>query len=472
MRYWTKPEELLLCDILDSILSQSTFSTFVQLTAEVRLKFQDAAEVGESVFTKEQITNKIVGLGRTHGLKPDTLLRNWADYGPKMRSHFEGGKRKSTSTYPPQTDNTLNEGSTFNLEDLGESTAQGDGGETLRPSLSNGAGQSSRSAPTSSSPSDTISVDFRDDEAERTPPVHSSGIQLEEWELQFLLHLREQRGSTGYEPPLPKRHIQNVLQKTMQQIDETFVHVMLGTRIVMPTSSRLTGEPLELTRLLVDSPTDGQTERRLKALIAGPHMSERTLFRAYTAAAIYEWALKSFDANLAHIPSSDYNHEIARGVSVKRVNQYIDKVIRPALSSSASELQEKLYNVFISISAPAVREGKSAAGEGFEFQDRQLRQWQERVQTGLLELLDTRATMAKCSLLYGFRLPAVGHPFEAEWMEPAHPEDQAFGKSDLVYVCLRPAVFAHDRNGGVAPPVLVSPALVMLEGYEPDLTMT
>ncbi|KIW88502.1 uncharacterized protein Z519_11071 [Cladophialophora bantiana CBS 173.52] len=405
MCYWTKPEEVLLCDVLDSLLSQSTFSTVAQLAAEVRLKFQDTTEEAESAFTKEQITNKIVGLGRSHGLKLDRLLRNWADYGPKMRDYFEGGKRKST--YPHQTDNTLNEGSTFNLEDPGESPAQGDGGETLRLSLSNEAGQTSHATSTSSSPSDSISVDFRDAEAERKPPVHSSPIDLEEWESQFLLRPREHRGSTGYEPPLPKRHIQNVLQKTMQQIDETFVHIIQGTRIVTPTSSRLTGEPLKLTRLLVDSSADGQTERRLKALIAGPHMSERALFRAYTAATIYEWALKSFDAKLTHIPSSDCeqctilnicedcNHEIARSVSVKRVNQYIDKVIRLALPSSASELQEKHYNVLIRISAPAVREGKSMAGEGFEFQDRQLREWQEHVQTALLELLDTRATMAK-----------------------------------------------------------------------------
>ncbi|KIW30964.1 uncharacterized protein PV07_02650 [Cladophialophora immunda] len=477
--HWTLVEELLLFDALD-YLAKKPFSTVVQVVAEAHSHFlENNGKSGVSARTTTQIQNKVNGISRKLGIKPEQLLRNWEDYRSQVREGFE--RRGQTSTPKKRRLKTVAKSIT------GSDTSQSkdDDRVTVAPAdeVRESPPPGSPIAPTTSPLSDLDHFHLPDSELDTDFPFRRYSMALEEWEFNFLNYLREHRGDTGYMAPLPKQHIQNILQKTMKLIDESFSHFALGTRTVMPTSSGLTGEALELSCLLVDSPRDGPTDRRLKALIAGPHMCDQILFRAYTAAAIYEWVLKPFDDNLRHIPSPNceqctifniceqYNHYIARNVSVKRANQYIDKVIRPALPRRASEIQEKLYKVLISISIPSARVGKPE-NKGFELQDQKLRQWQEHVEAALLDLLDMRTTMAKCSLVYGFRLPAVGCLFDGDWMEPAHPENEGFARDDHVYLCLRPAVFAQNRLENTAPPVLVSPALVMLEGYEVDLTMT
>ncbi|KIX92711.1 uncharacterized protein Z520_11563 [Fonsecaea multimorphosa CBS 102226] len=479
---WTKEEEEFLCDSLDRVVGES-FPGVSQTATEVQSDFVNNFEQGASQPTHTQIFNKIHGIARSLGIKPDDLLRNWADHVTKVRTKLEARKRGPA----PKKRRRKMESELFSDEDAFQSNNSHNNSQKNSAARESEVAESSPAgspeAPTTSPLSECNPSLTQHNEADTDLPLRRHSMDLDEWEYKFLTYLRAHRGTIGYATPLAHEHIQQRLQKTMYLMDESFVRFMQGTRTIMPTSSRLTGQSLELVRVLVDSTKDEAAKRRLKTLVAGPHMSDRVLFRACAAAAIYKWALNPFDQSVRHVPSPDcdqcklfdicdhFNHHLVRNVSVNRFNQYLDKVIRPSLPGRASEIQEKLYNVFISISVPSARVGNSE-NEGFEFQDRKLGQWQESIETALLELLDMRTTMAKCMLVYGSRLPSIGHPFEAEWMEPAHREDNRFTTSDRVYLCLRPAVFAHNRLDNPRPKILVSPALVMVEGYEADLTQT
>ena len=158
--------------------------------------------------------------------------------------------------------------------------------------------------------------------------------------------------------------------------------------------------------------------------------------------------------------------------SIKRrkFNRYIDNLMENELRLWASELQKRFLGAMVTVFNDAAGPSQSAAA-GINTRDKTLRKWKLEVQAAFGEVLKLRASMAKSSITYGFRFPGANDRFE-DWMEPAHLNTNTLPKNDKVYLCMRPAVFSQDKYRGNTRQTLVSPALVMLEGRVPDLTMS
>lgn len=129
----------------------------------------------------------------------------------------------------------------------------------------------------------------------------------------------------------------------------------------------------------------------------------------------------------------------------------------------------RIYEALLSLFVP-VAGGSQDENSNFRSRQDKLREWERLVDGAVLEALKMIVTMAKCCLSYRFRFPWIGHKFQESWMEEAYISAGDLTKPNIVYLCLRPAVFSQGNSNGAIHDVVVSHALVVAERLAADAT--
>ena len=505
-RCWTEEEYDYLLNLLDT-LAGANFSTTKKCIEDIHCGFIKKYSSIESPLQPEHIKRKLDNIAKTLGLKPSKLLQGWKTYEPICR------KRKYYPATYGQTHEQRKEFATNETSRATRSTAtlsEDVVSEEIHLDADIVPAQhsvSSLAAAASNQASPTVSEFTQDLHSgatilpvfQNSLPVNNEALALSDWEVHLIQHLRQLEGSYVYKPPLPTHAVQELLQKSMAQLSDGLVFLLLAHPTMMLTVSNLTDASRKLGLLLTDSAADQSLEQQLGCLITGPASSVRVLFRAFSAAAVYQWVLQPFNEILPqpssscwhstvlssldickYIPETRYgtkltgsvdNEDTAKKMKTKWTHEYIDKVVKPKLPATANEIQTRLSQALVSLSVPPANLSQTTALQ-FDRRLGNISQWELLAEAAFINVLNMRADMIKCSVNYSFNFPAVGRRFDEEWMEPAHIEAGKFTEGNVVYLCLRPAVFSYDRHSANAPRVLVSRALVVIEGFVPDLTMT
>ncbi|KEF57013.1 uncharacterized protein A1O9_07203 [Exophiala aquamarina CBS 119918] len=154
---------------------------------------------------------------------------------------------------------------------------------------------------------------------------------------------------------------------------------------------------------------------------------------------------------------------------------WLQNVVRPALLGHADDCRKNLFGVFVSLASPPglQEQGISQAGANhlrtFENRKGHATIWEQRVTSAFHAALELRLELELSRDEYEYRFPSLGEPFEEEWMSAAHSMVGLILLGSKVYACLQPAIISVNRGNPDDDPVTVAKAIVMIEGYGPEV---
>ena len=501
-RVWSHQQTVQLYEILDNFLRNRRVSMTL-VVDHVHAQFQCTNEGEPEGFTKKQIYNKIYNFARGVGTGGPYLIQNWHENSAKLRDVIEGttkskDKRKIAlrPKQPTRKNRTKTEGHPG--EDGVDSEQEHSSGSTNRTSVHD---QRQSDSPLSS----TVSINSHEfaeclvhHRKDQGPPTRPVNLQHGEWMI--LEDIRRLARGPAYELPPAENSVRETLRSSMHRIKKSTPCFMVGAnKYPVLSLGSLLATQQKLFQVLNPTAAAGEdVETGLNTLITGPGVSVEVFFGAVAAAAMYHWVLNSFDQRLKDVSSATWGQStvleifetrkyrnvrslarirlltkspdgvvLAENLKYSDMREYIDRVVVPDLPGYASVMRRQLYDAFASLTVSSMGPGH-LEGADFQSRKRSMGLWEKDVEVAFLEVLRLRASMAKSSLTYTFRFPIVGDEYKADWMETVYGGHQVTEPQRLVYLCLRPAVFSHQRY---ADEVVVSPALVMLEGQVPDLGM-
>lgn len=160
------------------------------------------------------------------------------------------------------------------------------------------------------------------------------------------------------------------------------------------------------------------------------------------------------------------NPQQARSLEIDVTLDHLERKVKPTLPLLAAEYYRKLLEIFLNLKGPDLLP-QNAKLLTTEERDVHMKDWQIKVLGAFQEALELRLRLEQSQCPYTFRWATHQAPFDSTWMESAHEDDASNPtEGSVVLLCLRPALHSCARREGEEP-LLVVPALVMLEGAGP-----
>ncbi|KAL2413646.1 hypothetical protein ABEF95_003769 [Exophiala dermatitidis] len=451
-RRWKPEEETSLKDVLDQVVSQGT-TLPMEAARMVHQQFQSRLTEGLGDLTVIQIVNKILGLARSIGLESSKdLLFEWE----KNRLLLDAAKDQGNDA--PRKRKSQHK---HNRRSRGASKKFSHGNEIESEAES----QSSLS----STPSDL--------EKEAVPKP--TEVQQTEQNSKTTVKLtfparRAGTGRTQWEPNPSHGYVFRTLDKILEKMAAAIQSLLKAVPVAILTGLQLTADIRDLSAHLIEKDTATNTDfgRYLTTLFHGSSLSVTLILQAYAAAAVYAWVFQRSDSDLdPQIKSFFYtlgqhNPQAARSLEIDVTLDHLERKVKPTLPLLAAEYYRKLLEIFLNLKGPDLLP-QNAKLLTTEERDVHMKDWQIKVLGAFQEALELRLRLEQSQCPYTFRWATHQAPFDSTWMESAHEDDASSPtEGSVVLLCLRPALHSCARREGEEP-LLVVPALVMLEGAGP-----
>ncbi|KAL2428752.1 hypothetical protein ABEF95_006541 [Exophiala dermatitidis] len=427
-RRWKPEEETSLKDVLDQVISQGA-------TLPV-----EAAKM---------IANKICWLARTIGLKSSKdLLLEWEKNRPLLDAANDQGNNAPRKLKRCQHKLNRRSRGASKLSS-GREIESGEESQSSLPSTPSDLAEEAVPKPTEVQQSSNATVKL-------TFPARRAWTGRIQWE------------------PNPSRDcVFRTLDKILEKMAAAIESLLRADPVAILTGLQLTADIRDLSTHLIEKTTATNADfgRYLTTLFQGSGLSVTLILQAYAAAAVYAWAFQRFDSDLdPQIKSLLYtlrqhNPQAARSLEIDVTLDHLERKVKPTLPLLAAEYYRKLLEIFLNLKGPDLLP-LDAKLLTTEERDVHMKSWQIKVLEAFQEALELRVRLERSQCPYTFRWAYHQATFDGTWMESAHEDDASNPTEGSVLLCLRPALHSCARREGEEP-LLVVPALVMLEGAGP-----
>ncbi|KAJ4520866.1 hypothetical protein HRR90_001595 [Exophiala dermatitidis] len=281
-------------------------------------------------------------------------------------------------------------------------------------------------------------------------------------------------GRTQWEPNPSNRYVFRTLDKILEKMTAAIQSLLKAVPVAILTGLQLTADIRDLSTHLVEKSTATNADfgRYLTTLFQDSTLSVTLILQAYAAAAVYAWVFQRFDCDLDPqiklflYTLGQHNPQQARSLEIDVTLDHLERKVKPTLPLLAAEYYRKLLEIFLNLKGPDLLP-QNAKLLTTEERDVHMKDWQIKVLGAFQEALELRLRLEQSQCPYTFRWATHQAPFDSTWMESAHEDDASNPtEGSVVLLCLRPALHSCARREGEEP-LLVVPALVMLEGAGP-----